>query len=257
MLKSCGVSFSDPHLLANSYYFPEQSFTDIKLHNNTLALSLVSYLCISVTLLYYLKKKHKKEKLLEVYTTETRISKKMHDEVANEIYTAINYISDTNDVSDYEKSRVLNRLNKIYTLTRDISRETGSIDTGENFVLQLKHLLYEYSGENINVIAKGIDDINWQSLDNTKKIATYRALQEIMVNMKKHSRATVAFVNFSLEKSKVIIKYSDNGRGVIFKDKIIKNGLQNVENRMDAIGGIVNFETNAGKGFHVTFLFPA
>lgn len=257
MLQGCENVFSNSRVSVGKFSLYEPYMYNFSIHNQTLAGSLVSYLIVSLLLVYYLKRKYKKEKLLEVYSTETRISKKMHDEIANEIYTTINYISDVEYVSGNDKSKLLNRLNKIYTITRDISRETGSIETGENFVHQLKHLLVEYGNAHINIIAKGIDTINWNIVDEAKKIATYRVLQEIMVNMKKHSEATLAFIDFSVAKSKITIKYSDNGKGAIFKDKTIKNGLQNVENRIDAIGGIVTFETNAGKGFHITFLFPA
>lgn len=257
ILKGCENVLSQPRVSVGNFSLYEPFMYNFSVHNQTLAGSLVSYLIISLLLVYYLNKKHKKEKLLEVYSTETRLSKKMHDEIANEIYTTINYISDVDYVSGYDKKKILNKLTEIYTITRDLSKETGSIDTGENYVLQLKHLLGEYCSAQINIISKGIDTINWNVVDEPKKIATYRVLQEIMVNMKKHSEATLAFIDFSVLKNKITIKYSDNGKGSKIENETIKNGLQNVENRIDAIGGIVTFETNAGKGFHITFLFPA
>jgi len=44
---------------------------------------------------YYKKQKHKQEKLQEIYKTETRIAKKIHDEVANDVYNIMNKIQYT------------------------------------------------------------------------------------------------------------------------------------------------------------------
>ena len=38
---------------------------------------------------YYLRQKHEKEKIREAYYTESRISKKIHDELANDVYNVM------------------------------------------------------------------------------------------------------------------------------------------------------------------------
>ena len=225
-------------------------------NNKILTLALVASVFSSVLLFYQLTQRHRRERLLDTYAAETRLSKKIHDEIANELYTALHYIESEEVLSGVRKEKLIEQLDNIYLMTRNISRENNDIDTGLRFPGQLKLMLGTYSDTNVNVIVKGIIKINWDKIESTKKIATYRVLQELMVNMSKHSRATVVLLDFSIDRAKVKIVYSDNGVGACCKTLKSKNGLQNVENRMVSIGGNISFDTKAEKGFHITLIYP-
>lgn len=226
-------------------------------YNKVLLLGLVASITASFVLFYKLSQKHKKEKVLEAYTAETRISRKVHDEIANEIYSTILFVASEEVVSGTKKDKLISQLDDIYLRTRNISRENHDIDTGFRFPIQLKLMLGCYAGDSVNVLIKGLEKVEWDKITASKKIATYRVLQELMVNMAKHSHATVVLVDFKEEKKKINITYSDNGTGTAGEKIIFKNGLQNVENRMVAIGGSIIFDFSAGRGFHLTLIYPA
>ena len=95
-------------------------------------------------------------------------------------------------------------------------------------------------------VIKGETAINWKGLSAEKKILIYRILQELMVNMKKHSQASFVVVSFSKTNDSLVITYKDNGIGTTLN---IANGLQNVENRIAAIKGTITFETEVDNGF--------
>ena len=57
-------------------------------------------------------------------------------------------------------------------------------------------------------------------------------------------------------KNKLHLDYSDNGLGVALDDINLKNGLQNVENRILAIKGTITFDTKSNKGFKTNIIFP-
>ncbi|WP_154652528.1 tetratricopeptide repeat-containing sensor histidine kinase [Flavobacterium rivuli] len=225
-------------------------------NNKILTLALVASIFSSVLLFYQLTQRHKKERLLDAYAAETRLSKKIHDEIANELYGTLHYIEHEDVVSGSKKEKLIEQLDNIYLMTRNISRENNDIDTGLRFPVQLKLMLATYSNDGVNVIVKGISKINWEKIESIKKIATYRVLQELMVNMDKHSKATVVLIDFSTEKNKVKIIYSDNGIGTDCPKINLKNGLQNVENRMVSIGGSISFDSKSEKGFHLTLTYP-
>jgi len=225
-------------------------------NNKILTLALMASVFSSVLLFYQLTQRHKKERLLDAYAAETRLSKKIHDEIANELYGTLHYIEHEDIVSGSKKEKLIEQLDNIYLMTRNISRENNDIDTGLRFPVQLKLMLATYSNNGVNVIVKGISKINWEKIESIKKIATYRVLQELMVNMDKHSKATVVLIDFSSEKNKVKIIYSDNGIGTDCPKINLKNGLQNVENRMVSIGGSISFDTKSEKGFHLTLTYP-
>jgi signal transduction histidine kinase len=200
-------------------------------------------LLVSIFIYFILKSRHKKEKLIEVYKTETRISKKVHDEVANDVYHVMTKLQSKTNINE----DLLDDLEGIYTKTRDISKENSILNVNGDFDELLKDLLRSYKSNTINVITKNISKIDWQKISSEKKMTIYRVLQELMTNMKKHSKASLVVLTFN-QSNKLIINYSDNGIGSEIKKH---NGLQNVENRIKSINGTITFESQITNGFKV------
>jgi len=200
---------------------------------------------------YYKKQKHKQEKLQEVYKTETRIAKKIHDEVANDVYNIMNKIQYTTN----NASHILDDLDKVYLQTRNISHENNTIETGIKFEKFLKNMLSGFNNEQCKIFIKNLQEAKLHLIEKHKQITIYRILQELMVNMKKHSEANLVVISFSDDKNYCVIKYSDNGIGINKEELILRNGLKNVENRIKAIDGTVTFETTLNKGFKVSIFF--
>jgi signal transduction histidine kinase len=116
-------------------------------------------------------------------------------------------------------------------------------------------MLSGYNNDHIKIIIKDNGDINWQKTEPEKKIAIHRVLQELMVNMKKHSKCTFAVISFESNEKHIEINYSDNGVGI--KDSLIlKNGLSNVENRIHTINGTIIFDQETNIGFKVKIAIP-
>ncbi|SEE49626.1 hypothetical protein SAMN04487765_2820 [Tenacibaculum sp. MAR_2010_89] len=199
--------------------------------------------------IYYKRAKTKKEKVIEVYKTETRLAKKIHDELANDVYLAMNKIQNKSG----EESSILADLEKIYLQTRNISHENSPVLTGNQFEGFLKQLFADFSADGCKVMNKGLSEITVNELSKEKQIVIYRVLQELLVNMKKYSEANLVIVSFSLIKDTLQIQYKDNGIGVETLE--IKNGLQNMETRIKSIGGSIIFESEMQKGFQAKFQF--
>ncbi len=203
-------------------------------------------------ILYLLQQRHKREKIRDVFNAETRISKKIHDELANDVYNVMVQIQ-----NDQDAIAVLDRLENIYSRTRDISRENSSFDTGENFAQELGGMLSSFSSDTTKIIIKDIEDVPWESVKPEKKIVVHRIVQELMVNMKKHSEAGLVAVTFKKLGKNIEISYADNGVGACKNEIIFSSGLQNAENRIKPIGGSFIFDTEKGKGFKAKLNFPS
>ena len=93
-------------------------------------------------------------------------------------------------------------------------------------------------------------------MEDTKKFTVYRVLQELLVNMKKHSECSLAVITFKKIENKLQIDYSDNGLGAAFDKINLKNELLNVENRILAIKGTITFETKSNSGFRASISLP-
>ena len=214
------------------------------------------FLLLCILLYFVIKLKHKRENLKISYDTETRIAKKVHDELANDVYNVMTFAI-TQDLNNEEKKeKLIASIDKVYLRTRDISRENNSIETGIEFSNYLKTMLSEYNNENLRVITKAIDAVDWNLMQENKKIVVFRVLQELMINMKKHSQATICVIGFEITEKRLQINYADNGVGARVDEIILKSGLQNVENRILAINGKITFDNNSQKGFKINFNFP-
>ncbi|MEW4923941.1 tetratricopeptide repeat protein [Algibacter sp. 2305UL17-15] len=190
------------------------------------------------------KAKYKKEKILQVYQTETRISEKVHDEVANGLYHVMTKLQYKNTAND----DVLDDLEQIYNKTRDISKENSPVDIKANYSELLNDLLLSYKTNDINVVTRNISKVNWHAVSDIRKTILYRVLQELMTNMRKHSKASLVALTFNQTKNNIEIDYKDNGIGC----KLKKNtGLLNAENRIATINGTITFESQQDDGFKV------
>ena len=210
-------------------------------------------------LLAYLKKRYENrnriDKIKTTYDTETRIAKDIHDELANDVFQAITYTQTQSLTFGNNKETLLQKLDHIYSRVRGISRENSNVDTGPNYAVNLKEMLSTYNSSDTRVIIRNIQKINWEGMEDEKKVTIHRVIQELMVNMKKHSEAVSVVIQFESNSNFISINYSDNGKGCE-KSKIIKNGLQNMENRILATKGTITFDTEPNKGFKVQITMP-
>jgi signal transduction histidine kinase len=227
-----------------------------KKRNLILYLVVGTITVISIFITNLLLARNKREKIKAAYNTEIRISKKLHDELANDVYHSMAF-AETQDLSTtHNKEILISNLDTIYSRTRNISRENNAMETGPLFISDLKEMMSGFNTQEINVITNGMDSINWMALDSNKKIIIYRVIQELLVNMKKHSKCSLVVLTFKKTGNKLQIDYTDNGAGATLEQLNSKNGLQNVENRIQAIKGIITFDTKSNKGFKVQFIIP-
>ena len=217
---------------------------------------IVLSLCLILILYYYLTSKANREKIEAAYNSETRISKKLHDELANDIYHTMAFAENRNLSLAENREQLLHNLDAIYARTRDISKENSTIITNENYTASLKEMISRFNTPNINLLINGLDTISWDEIDKVKKTAIYRAIQELLVNMKKHSDASVVAIVFKETKKHITINYTDNGKGIDLNKMVLKNGLHNIENRILAIKGDIDIDSGLGKGFKVFIKFP-
>ena len=99
------------------------------------AIFVIFLLFILAFFIYYLlKQRHKRKTIREIHQTEVRISKRIHDELANDVY---NVITEVENPARFNKEAVLNKLDSIYSRTRNISRENTPVNTGPGFAEDL------------------------------------------------------------------------------------------------------------------------
>ncbi len=218
----------------------------------TIAILLV---LVFMMLIILIRKRNQKRLRHSVQDTENRIAKKIHDELANDVFKTMTFAETQDLEKPGKKEELLENLDAIYGKARDISRSNSAIPTDERFESILQDLINSFNSETVNIILKNSPPLDWNKVNASAKNAIYRVLQELMVNMKKHSDANLVLLAFSSSSKGIEIKYSDNGKGIASND-FTKKGLQNAENRILALKGTLTFDNETDKGFKVIIQIP-
>jgi signal transduction histidine kinase len=201
--------------------------------------------------IYRRKQQHKKRILQESYNTETRIAKKLHDELGNDIFNTLTKIQNPN----IKTEEIVNDLDKIYLQTRAISHENDSIEIGINFENYFRGLVSSYNSDSCKIILKDLSSLELNNLSKDKQIVLYRVFNELFVNMKKHSKASLVVLSCKKINNDVEIIYVDNGIGFKENTIVFKNGLKNMVTRLKMINGTINFENKQDRGLKATIHF--
>ena len=219
----------------------------------TISIAIAIFVALlSFFMFFILRVRYKKEKQKKVFETESRISKRIHDELANDVYSAMVQL-ENNTASIPE---ITGSLEVVYNKARDLSQEKFIFTTNDEFFDDLKKALSSYSNDDINIIVKGLAPEIWIDISENKKMIVLRVLKELLVNMRKHSKANLVSVIFNRKKNTVTIKYTDNGIGV-YEKRVSKGvGLVNAENRIQSIGGDFIFDESAKKGLKIEIKIP-
>ncbi|MEN5085157.1 ATP-binding protein [Sphingobacterium faecium] len=218
----------------------------------------VSMLCVLLVVGGALWYKRRKERLqLEaqnrIKENQLNISRKIHDVVANGLYRVMTEIENREDI---DRDGILDRLEMMYEKSRDISYETEvKKPEQQDDHTQIAELLKSFVTENRKVIIAGNDAEKWGRIDVDTKEQIHHVLQELMVNMRKHSQATNVVIRFDWDNDLLRVFYSDNGIGM--SDSQVKgNGLTSTGNRIFNLNGKITFVTQAEKGLKIEISIP-
>ncbi len=235
----------------------QNKYEKSKDENQKLALTILLLIVSSIGIFInrHRKQQTKIARIKERHKTNSRLSKKLHDEVGNDLYYLLLQLQKVSGfTSDQENLKILKGFNTVYHKLRDFSRD-HKIETGEEYGDELLSLLDSYGDENTKVITSELETSFWTEVSPLKKEELYWVLKELLTNMKKHSQATIVAVTFTKEKKKITVNYIDNGIGTNLKKTISKNGLSNVEIRIKDIGGTITFDSKPEEGFKANIVF--
>lgn len=231
-----------------AYYLTRQRFW-------TGSLAIAVLLVIVGAIIWY--KKRKQHLLLDnenkIKAEQLKLSRKVHDVVANGIYRVMSEIEYKKEL---DRDDVLDRLEDMYNKSRDISYEAeGAVLTKLGTTELVSSLLKSFSSSHCKVLIAGNETELWEHISEPMKKEVQAVLQELMVNMRKHSAATDVLIRFNISESVFELVYQDNGKGFLCGMQEGK-GLRSTGNRIKTLHGTINFVSEVGKGLRVTILIP-
>jgi len=94
-------------------------------------------------------------------------------------------------------------------------------------------------------------------IDQTTSITIYRIVQELIHNTMKHAAATTAIVQLSKTDGQLSITVEDDGKGFdpVILQAVKGIGWTNIKSRVDFLKGILDVQSDAGKGTSVHIEF--
>jgi two-component system sensor histidine kinase UhpB len=87
-------------------------------------------------------------------------------------------------------------------------------------------------------------------------LTLYRVVQEQLLNIVKHSDATLVNIILKISSDKVFIEVNDNGHGFDMTKIDLGLGLTNIFNRVEHYNGQIEIDSRPGKGCSLKAQMP-
>lgn len=190
-----------------------------------------------------------------------RISKDLHDEFGALLSTTKMYLSTLNkenvDTETLKKTinSVSEGLNTLHKITNDIYPNALNKNSLDNAI---KDMIHEHCVLAGITTTTNLDDVHIDRLfDQKSKAQIYWILKEIIINTIKHSRSKSLNINFSVNKKRLVINTKDDGIGIkIVLESNKRNGITNITNRVEILGGSIEQIFNNNKGVEYLIKIP-
>jgi len=199
----------------------------------------------------------------------TRIARDIHDDLGASL-TRINLMSQSARRSLEDVPQTAKNLDQICTTARQLTRamdeivwavdpQHDTLDSLANYFSKLIHELLADSG-----IRCRLDfPVYLPAWPVTAEIRhnLFLAFKETLHNLLKHSGATEVQISLTLKRAAFAVKIQDNGRGFnpAAEENSVpprRNGLGNMRQRLQEIGGSCEIQSQPGQGTQVTFVLP-
>ncbi len=188
----------------------------------------------------------------------SRIAKDLHDGLGQLLSTAkLNVAGLEDEVNDEDKILVQNSMNLIDEAVNEVRTISHNMMPATLMEYGLVSAIASFTGT-INESKALLVHFNYKGMDNrleeSKEIALYRVVQEILNNIIKYAKADKINIVLNRINNKVHLLISDNGKGfdvaTIHQSKGI--GWRNVFSRVSMINGEINIVSAEGKGTDIT-----
>jgi PAS domain S-box-containing protein len=192
-----------------------------------------------------------------------RISESLHNGLGQLLYsiklsmTNLRLKMETSQPEQYEQALKYteNLLTEAIRESRSISHELMPTAL-QQFGLSsaIDDVCRQLNGEvNFQCTYTGLDE----RLENYLEIAIFRTVQELMLNVVKHSGATSANVSIAVDPTLVVIKVSDNGKGMQgIKENDQGIGLTSIRSKISLLNGKVDIDSKLERGTAISIYIP-
>jgi len=192
-------------------------------------------------------------------TERNRLAREIHDSLGHYLTVVIVQIEAAIAMRESEHDRSIDSLRKAQALAQkglaEVRRSVTALRSpvGSRSLIDSMNALFEEcraSGVSADFQLRGTP----RKLPPLAELALYRAAQEGLTNVRKHSRATSATITLEYSAATVRLIVHDNGIG---RDNSEPGfGLIGLRERVQLVGGEVKIATGANQGFTLEIVLP-
>ncbi len=227
-------------------------------------LSIISLLFFGSFFVFKQRQKSQKQRLiiekLEAKENErNRLAGNVHDSLAGYLRKTMTKVDNLNkELKNPTLDQIGNSLEKAYDKARNISQEYQKLNFNKiPFKKYVTSLLFERQElYHINIDDEGLNDIDWSYVKPEIKVEFYRILQEALINISKHAKASNIIVSFTLKQKNLYMQVIDDGIGLDISQSFESVGLSNIQARIKDLNGTMNIKSQQNSGFELKVSIP-
>ncbi len=190
-----------------------------------------------------------------------RVSAILHDDIGQQLFS-LRLMIENNKKNIPEHEKILEQFDSTYETVRGLSHELKPVRLKERTIVMALGQMIRQFNDNSSIEGKFSSSSPDIELGNRLKTCVFRVVQEALINIVKHSKATEYFVHLKNAGDKVNLVISDNGVGMVEKD--IQNesyfktgiGLFNMKERVEYLNGEIKIDTSPNNGFTIHVNLP-
>lgn len=181
-----------------------------------------------------------------------RIGKEMHDDVGSALTTILYLSDDLKTRADSKNKATAGQIMSTAALVVDKMNEiiwsmNKEYDTLDDLIAYTRRNAAQFlENHNIEYHFEAPDTLPHIRLQGEQRRNIYLVIKEALHNIIKHANATRVDIAFHLNK-KLTVTIHDNGKGIdTAKIRRFGNGLRNMQQRMESVGGSFGIKANNG-----------
>lgn len=144
--------------------------------------------------------------------------------------------------------------NELRLLTHDLTQESNSATISLLSMIQelidIHHEVYDQEVEFT------VSQWDWEQLPYNTKVNCLRIVQEALLNITKHAKATRISIQFIHESHQLIFRISDNGKGIEAVKTGLGIGLKNLEERAQMMAATIDVYSTPAEGTTLQITLP-
>jgi signal transduction histidine kinase len=209
-----------------------------------------------------IKRLFEQTKGLAVIEERNRLARDLHDSAKQKAFAALAELGAARSLANGNREKAVKHLQEAETLVGEVIQEiTFLIQEIHPAALKEKGLgpvLREYVFEwgNRTGIHVDLKIEGEQRLPLEIEQVLYRAIQEALANVARHSAANTVTLTLTNQPACFTVSMSDDGQGFDLSHKPNGMGLRSIRERVESVGGTFDIESTVGNGTRLVLQIP-